>query len=140
MMGRLSWRVGLIGLTVMLPAAAGCIRRTITINTVPQGARVMLNDQEIGTSPVSTDFTWYGDYNVTLQKPGYQTLDTNQVVQTPWYELPGVDFFTEILWPFTVHDKREYTFELQPTTQPISREELLEHARQMQERAIFGED
>lgn len=137
---RLTGRLGLLGLAVVLAFAAGCIRRTITINTVPQGARVILNDQEVGTSPVSVDFTWYGDYSVILEKEGHKTLQTHQVVQAPWYELPGIDFFTEILWPFPVHDRREFTFELEPAGEPVSREQLLDEARQMRERAIFGED
>ena len=140
MRNRLTRRLVLLGLVIVLPAASGCLRRTMTINTAPQGARVLLNDQEVGTSPVSVDFTFYGDYSVILQKDGYQTLQTHQVVETPWYELPGLDFFTEILWPFPVHDKREYTFEMQQAGPPIAREDLVKQAEQFRDRAVFGED
>ena len=100
----------------------------------------MLNDQEVGTSPVSVDFTFYGDYSVILQKDGYQTLQTHQVVETPWYELPGLDLFTEILWPFPVHDQREYTFEMEKAGPPIARDELVKQAEEFRDRAVFGED
>ncbi|MGQ9651625.1 MAG: PEGA domain-containing protein [Phycisphaerae bacterium] len=140
MRDRLGWRLGLPGLAIMMLIISGCVRRTMTINTAPQGARVILNDQEVGTSPVSIDFTWYGDYSVILEKEGYRTLQTNQFVATPWYQTPGIDFFAEVLWPFPVHDKREYTFELEPAGEPISREELLKNAEEFRDRAIFGED
>ncbi len=140
MMDRLGWRPALLGLAIMMPAVSGCVRRTMTINTAPQGARVILNDQEVGTSPVSIDFTWYGDYSVILEKEGYKTLQTNQFVVTPWYQTPGVDFLAEVLWPFPIHDKREYTFELEPAGEPISRDDLLKNAEEFRDRAIFGED
>ena len=44
----------------------GCVERKLTINTEPQGAVVFLNDEEIGTSPVTASFEWYGDYNVRI--------------------------------------------------------------------------
>src|SRR5437016_11722038 len=48
-----------VALTTLV--APGCVRRTVTVRTDPQGAAVVLNDQHIGTSPVSVDFTWYGE-------------------------------------------------------------------------------
>ena len=58
-----------LGLAILLVAAtSGCVRRTIKITTEPPGARVFLNDQEVGRSEVSTDFLWYGDYDVVVRK------------------------------------------------------------------------
>ena len=50
----------------------GCVERRLTINTKPQGAVVALNDEEIGESPVSVNFNWYGDYCVRISKEGYE--------------------------------------------------------------------
>ncbi|MCP4263659.1 MAG: PEGA domain-containing protein, partial [Planctomycetes bacterium] len=50
-----------ISLSVSL-LLSGCVERKLTINTEPQGALVILNDEEIGTSPVTVSFEWYGDY------------------------------------------------------------------------------
>jgi hypothetical protein len=36
----------------------GCVERELTINTKPEGALVILNDEEIGTSPVTVSFNW----------------------------------------------------------------------------------
>jgi hypothetical protein len=127
----------LVVLGVVL-VAAGCVRRTVTINTDPQGAVVTLNDDRIGTSPVSVDFTFYGDYDVILQKQGYETLHTHQRLKTPWYETPGVDFFTEALVPFTVHDRQQMSFTMEPA-KPIDSAELKRQAQEFRERALYEE-
>ena len=114
----------------------GCIERTVTINTEPDGATVVLNDQEVGRSPVKVPFTWYGDYDIIVRKEGYQTLRTHQRIPTPWYEYPGIDLFTECLMPFTVHDDRELeTYVLEPA-RPPSKEALLEAAAEMKAQAV----
>ena len=67
--------------TVILIAClfiTGCVERKLTINTEPQGALVILNYEEIGTSPVTVSFSWYGDYRVRISKQGYETLNTHR--------------------------------------------------------------
>ncbi|MFQ5424389.1 MAG: PEGA domain-containing protein [Phycisphaerae bacterium] len=118
-----------------LAGAAGCIERTVTINTEPSGATVFLNDQEIGQSPVKTAFTWYGDYDIIVRKSGYRTLRTNRRIRTPWYQLPGIDIVTENLIPFTIHDDRVLaTFALETQHYPTD-EALLEAADEMRRQA-----
>ncbi|HEY3242525.1 MAG TPA: PEGA domain-containing protein [Phycisphaerae bacterium] len=105
------------------------------MNTEPQGALVYLNDEEIGRSPASTDFTWYGDYDVIVRKEGFQTVRTHAKVNPPWYQLIPFDFLSEVLWPGWIHDQRSLSYSLAPATQP-SREELLEDAKTLRERAV----
>jgi hypothetical protein len=62
----------------------GCVERKLTINTEPQGALVILNDEEIGTSPVTVSFEWYGDYWVRISKEGYESLNTHRPLKGPW--------------------------------------------------------
>ncbi len=126
--------LGLAALTTL--HAAGCVRRTMTINTDPQGAAVTLNDEQVGTSPVNVDFTWYGDYDVIIRHEGYETLKTNQKVDAPWYQVPPIDFITEILVPFEIHDQREYTFALEPS-RPVDRQQLLQNAAEFRDRALY---
>ena len=54
----------------------GCVERFITVTSKPAGAIVWLNDEEVGVTPVTVPFTWYGEYGVVLRKEGYQTLKT----------------------------------------------------------------
>ncbi len=109
---------------------AGCVERKLTINTEPQGALVMLNDEEIGTSPVTVSFEWYGDYWVRISKQGYETLNTHRKLKGPWYDKFPFDFFAQIVNPNRIVDSYEWTFELSPKRQ-ISPEELIQNAQEM---------
>lgn len=107
-------RVLLTLVAVGAAALCSCVRRTMTITTEPKGAIVSLNDHEVGRSDVSVDFTWYGDYDVTLRKEGYKTLHTHWAVDSPWYQYAPFDFFAEILWPGRIVDARTQHFVLEP--------------------------
>lgn len=109
---------------------SGCVERRLTINTEPQGAVVVLNDEEIGTSPVTVGFNWYGDYNVRIQKQGYQTLKTHRELKGPWYDKFPFDFFAGVLSSKQILDKYEWTFEMQEL-ELLSREELIKNAEKL---------
>ncbi len=110
---------------------SGCVERKLTIKTNPQEALVILNDEEIGLSPVTVNFNWYGDYCVRIQKEGYETLNTHRELKGPWYDYFPFDFFAQIVNPSRIVDTYEWTFDLAPG-QPISREELIQNAQKMQ--------
>ncbi len=113
-------------------AVGGCVERKLTINTEPQGALVMLNDEEIGESPTTVNFEWYGDYNIRISKEGYETLSTHRELKGPWYDGFPFDFFAQVVNPNRIVDSYEWTFELSPRRQ-ISREELIRKAREAKE-------
>jgi hypothetical protein len=119
--------------------ASGCVRRTVTISTKPDGATITLNDEVIGTSPVTTDFLWYGDYGVMAQKDGYEVLKTNRRLDAPWFQLPAIDLMAELLLPIELHDRKEITLDLTPT-QEVSRDELIQGAKQFRDEALYGSD
>jgi hypothetical protein len=120
-------------LTIASLAAAlilsGCVERNLTINTKPEGATVILNDEEIGNSPVTVSFEWYGDYNVAIRKEGYETLKTHRKLKAPWYDGFPFDFLT-LLNPERTVDEYEWTFELEPKKE-ISRKELIRQAEEL---------
>ena len=111
---------------------SGCVERRLTINTEPQGAIVVLNDEEIGTSPVTVSFEWYGDYDVRISKEGFETLKTHRKLEGPWYDVFPFDFFAQLIIPDRIVDSYEWTFELAPQ-QEISREELIRGAEELKE-------
>ena len=111
----------------------GCVERRLTINTKPQGALVALNDEEIGQSPVTVPFEWYGDYNVAIRKEGFETLKTHRKLKGPWYDKFPFDFFAQILNPKRIVDSYEWTFELEEKQQP-KREELIQNAQELKEK------
>jgi hypothetical protein len=117
--------VGLIAAIIL----SGCVERKLTINTEPQGAMVVLNDEEIGNSPVTVSFEWYGDYNVRVSKEGFETLKTHRKLEGPWYDGFPFDLLT-LLNPERTVDEYEWTFELEPEKE-INREALIQKADEL---------
>ena len=110
---------------------SGCVERNLTINTEPQGALIILNDEEIGTSPVTVSFEWYGDYWVRISKEGYESLNTHRPLKRPWYDIPPFDFFAQIINPNRIVDSYEWTFPLESKKQ-VSRDELIQAAEKLE--------
>jgi hypothetical protein len=101
-----------IGLTLF--AESGCVRRRLNVRSNPPGALVYVDNQQIGTTPCSVDFTYYGTREIRLIKPGYETLAINQPIPTPWYQIPPLDFVSENLTPMKIRDNRTVTFDMSP--------------------------
>ena len=118
---------------ILLVAAAGCVERKLTINTDPAGAQVFLNDEEIGVSPVTASFNWYGDYNVTIRKQGCVTLQTHRKLQAPWYDGFPFDFVVQDIYPGRIVDQYEWSFDLKPQKE-IGRQELIKDAEQLKQK------
>jgi hypothetical protein len=116
---------------------AGCVERRLTIVTEPDEAIVWLNDEEIGVTPVTVNFNWYGDYRVRIEKPGYEILNTHRLLERPAHDKFPMDFFAEVLWPKTIEDAYTWTFELAPYQQ-VSAEKLIDAARNMRQEANEG--
>ena len=118
MLGRLGvprWRM--LALTVLL-GTAGCVERRMIISEPPGSSGAIVFDeknQPIGATPVDKPFTYYGKYRFRLAKDGYETLDVEQRVRSPWYEFPGLDFISENLIPWTIRDVRYYYYRVQPS-------------------------
>ena len=129
------WNMPILMVVVAAVAVllGGCVERRLTINTKPQDALVVLNDEEIGQSPVTVPFNWYGDYNVRISKEGFQTLKTHRRLKSPWYDKFPWDFFAQIVSPKKIRDSYEWTFELAPK-QPPDREQLIQRAHDLKER------
>ena len=128
------WNTHSLVVCIVLAALllSGCVERKLTINTKPDEALVVLNDEEIGVSPVTVSFQWYGDYNVRISKAGYETLKTHRELKGPWYDKFPFDLFAQLLTPKRIVDTYEWTFELAPKEIP-GREELIEKAEKLKE-------
>lgn len=124
-----------IGMAYAAPTEA-TVRRRITIKTTPPGALVYIDDQEIGVTPVSTSFTYYGTRKIQIVKDGYETVTVLREIKPPWYQIPGIDFVTENLISREFRDERLLQFKLVPlrirtTDELITRgQELKQRARQ----------
>jgi hypothetical protein len=129
--------VALIAFCVLSCFCIGCVERKLTIVTEPAGALVALNDEEIGTSPVTVGFEWYGDYSVRISKDGFQTLSTHQKLKRP---LKDVFLFDLLADMFTTKiDEYTWTFKLQPYQQ-IQKDELIKSAASLQKETVAGDE
>jgi len=126
---RSSFALLIISLSAFL-FVTGCVERKLTINTDPQGALIILNDEEIGTSPVTVSFEWYGDYWVRIRKDGYESLNTHRELKAPWYDHFPFDFFAQIVNPGRTVDSYEWTFPLR-SKKEITQEQLLQSAERL---------
>lgn len=102
-----------IALLLLTVALCGCVRRTITVISEPSGALVWLNDREVGRTPVTVEFEFYGTYDVRLEKEGYEPLQTSGEAKAPLWDIIGVDLVAEAM-PGEPHSKVVWTYALTP--------------------------
>jgi len=95
-------------------AMSGCVQRRMTIRSEPPGAMVYVDDYQIGNTPVSTDFVYYGTRKIRLVKDGYETLTVRQPIPMPWYQIFPLDFVTENVWPGEIRDERNVSLTMVP--------------------------
>jgi len=93
----------------------GCVEQLLSIDSGPSEAVVTLNDQEIGRTPVTTNFKWYGYYDVSVRKDGYQTLKAKSPVIAPWWQWVPFDLFAQLL-PLRLTDQQFLHYMLKPIT------------------------
>ena len=124
--------VCLAALLAAIVLSQGCVRRRLTVHSNPPGALVYVDNQQIGTTPCSVDFVYYGTREIRLVRPGYETLTINQPIPTPWYQVPPIDFISENLVPYKIRDNRTVAFNLQPQMM-IPTEELIERGQQLRQ-------
>ena len=106
------------------------MQRRMTIRSNPPGALVYIDNYEIGTTPVSTDYTYYGTRKIQLVKDGYETLTAKKWIAPPWYEIFPLDFFSENIVPWEIRDERALEFAMQPQA-PSPPEQLLGRAENL---------
>jgi hypothetical protein len=90
----------------------GCMHRRLTVRSDPPGALVLVDGEEIGYTPVSMDYTYYGTREIRLIKDGYQTLTTPVKLSRPWYQYLPLEFVTDNFALTKINDRREVTYAL----------------------------
>jgi hypothetical protein len=127
---RSCWQVWMFGLAVGLGGLSGCVERRYTIRTNPPGALAIVNNEEIGPTPVSKSFIYYGDREITLMLDGYETQTIIQPINAPWWDNYVTEFFTENLIPYTFRDEREFCYQMAPSQVP-AKNDLLARAESL---------
>jgi hypothetical protein len=124
-------------LAIACLSATGCVRRRLTVRSFPPGAQVFVDDQEIGTTPCSAAFVYYGTRKITLIKDGYRTETTWQTFNPPWYQIPPLDFATENLIVNEIRDERIVDVQLVPE-EIVPQQQLLDRAQSLRDSAQTG--
>lgn len=111
-------------------ASTGCVRRTITVTSEPDGALVWVNDREVGRTPLEFEFVYYGTYDVRLARDGYEPMITVGEAKAPWWDTVGLDFAAELV-PGDLHADLHWHYDLEPTEPDtdLLREQTVERAR-----------
>lgn len=121
-------------LPVLFFCLNGCVERRLTILSDPPEALVWLNDEEIGRTPVTVGFNWYGDYKIRIEKEGHKIVSTHKEIKRPLEDYFPLDFFAEVLWPGTIRRNITWTFSLQPAVNPTP-EQLLQQSDAFRQKA-----
>lgn len=123
-----------LAIALLATGFTGCLERRFLVESNPAGATVLVNGDFKGTTPVSVPFTYYGKYDITLIRDGYETKTYPATIRRPWFEIFPLDFFTEVLYPYHVQDDRRLQFDLSPISQPRT-DDVLNRANGMRQRA-----
>jgi hypothetical protein len=129
-----NWCVTAMLVAAFILPAVGCVRRRLNVRTNPPGALVYVDNQQIGTTPCSVDFTYYGTREIRLIKPGFETLTVNQPIPTPWYQYPPIDFISENLVATKIRDNRTVTYDLAPQV-IVPTQQLIDRGNQLRQDA-----
>ncbi|MFI4911421.1 MAG: PEGA domain-containing protein [Sedimentisphaeraceae bacterium JB056] len=121
-------QISMLIFCILVIVCTGCVERELTIKTLPEGAGVELNDEQVGLSPVTVSFNWYGTYRVRIEKEGYRTLIVNKELERPSNDYFPFDLFRDIFAPDVI-DSYEWSFDLKKYEQ-TNREQLIERAKQ----------
>jgi hypothetical protein len=128
----------LAGLAAGALGLGGCVERRLVIGSEPSGALLLLNDREVGRTPISVPIEWDGDYDVRLRheknvgtpenpKIVHYYLHTHQKTVVPWYEIIPIDLAAELL-PVRIQDEQAWGFVIPQVPEPTDAE-LIERAR-----------
>jgi hypothetical protein len=116
---------------------AAKVRRRLTITSNPPGAVVFVDDREIGITPVSTPFTYYGTRKIQLVMEGFETLTVKRTFSPPWYQWPVVDFISENMIRRELRDERVVDFRMVPQ-RIVPSDQLLLRAQRLRDRSRQG--
>jgi len=84
--------------------STGCVERLLQVRSDPAGAKVYVNGDEVGVTPLDHKFTFYGTVDVALRAPGHYYHREFVSLDPPWYEVFPIDLVSELMLPWMVRD------------------------------------
>jgi hypothetical protein len=126
---------GLALLALSSALLGGCVERRYVITSDPPGALVLRNGQPLGATPVDDHFVYYGDYDFTLVKEGYETMQAKQNIPAPYYQVFPLDIVSEIILPWQIQDVRRFHYKLEPR-RAVNTDQLLSDGQNLRNRGL----
>lgn len=123
----------LVGCVVL----TGCVHRRVTISSSPPGALVKVDGRDIGYTPASLDFTWYGTREVQLLMDGYETHTELVDIKAPWFQRFPLDFLSDNFLGRHTTDHRQFSFQLRPRRLDVPGD-LMNRAGSLRSEALHG--
>ncbi|GAB5441866.1 MAG: PEGA domain-containing protein [Fuerstiella sp.] len=124
-------------ISLLFLSLIGCVHRRLTINSNPAGALVRIDGEDVGYTPTSVDYTWYGTREVQLLKDGYETQTHMIDVSPPWYQRFPLDFISDNFLGTHVRDHRRFDLQMQPR-QTDNSDDVVERGRSLRSEATHG--
>lgn len=124
-------------ISLLFLSLIGCVHRRLTINSNPAGALVRIDGEDVGYTPTSVDYTWYGTREVQLLKDGYETQTHMIDVSPPWYQRFPLDFISDNFLGTHVRDHRRFDLRMQPR-QADNSDDVVERGRSLRSEATHG--
>ncbi len=130
-------------LVAIIFVSAGCVTRTITVETNPSNALVYIDDRLVGESPVTIPFTYYGTRKIMIEKRDddekltHERTTAFEKIKAPVYEIFPLDFVSELVWPRELKDEHILTYdlvELEPLTTKERQKKVLTNADELRQR------
>jgi PEGA domain len=103
----------------------GCLERRVSVTSDPSGAVVYANDVELGRTPCEASFTYFGAYDVRVEKDGFEPLRQRVQARTPIYEYPPIDLVATAI-PVHIEKVVKWHFKLEPALETVQGREQLE--------------
>ncbi len=105
-------RLAALSFIALSSTLIGCVERQIRVTSTPAGARVWINDQQVGITPVESRFTFYGGYDVRVELEGYESINELRTAKAPLHEYPGIDLLAHAI-PADFKNTVEWHFDLE---------------------------
>ena len=126
-----------LGPLLALALLSGCVERLVAVRTEPPGATLYVDGEKAGETPCEVRYVWYGTREIAVERRGYRPVREMVTLSPPWWQILPLDFVTDVLIPFTLTDRLEVEYVLEPATRTTEtdREEMRRRAAELREKA-----
>lgn len=114
-----------LALTAGTLAAVGCVDRRFVIESNAPAAQAFVDGNPVGLTPADGRWEYAGYRTIQVVAPGYEPVTQRVRFEPKWHNIPPLDLFAEVLYPFRIEDVRRVRIDL-PPAQPVNQAALVE--------------